>query len=251
MNAPINTSTSSPTSANVNAPQLNTTQLLISVTTIEEAQIALENGADIIDLKEPSLGALGALPIETIQAIVAYVKSTKNAETKLTSATIGDLPMQPELLLAHVAQLATTGVDIIKIGFFQTDDYQPSLDALKSVAQAGTKLIAVFFAETTYPQGLIAAIKNAGFMGVMLDTAKKNGLTLLDYYSQEQRVAFAKTILGHELQLGLAGSLKLQHVAFIKELSPSYIGFRGGVCNDNQRNLALDAAKIKAVRKIV
>lgn len=247
MNAPI----SSAMSVNVNASQLNTTQLLISVTTIEEAQIALENGADIIDLKEPSLGALGALPIETIQAIVTYVKNTKNAEAKLTSATIGDLPMQPELLLAHVTQLATTGVDIIKIGFFQTDDYQLSLDALKSVAHAGTKLIAVFFAETTYPQDLITAIKHAGFMGVMLDTAKKNGLTLLDYYSREQRVAFAKKILGHELQLGLAGSLKLQHVALIKDLSPSYIGFRGGVCNDNQRNLALDAAKIKAVRKIV
>lgn len=169
MNAPI----SSAMSVNVNASQLNTTQLLISVTTIEEAQIALENGADIIDLKEPSLGALGALPIETIQAIVTYVKNTKNADAKLTSATIGDLPMQPELLLAHVTQLATTGVDIIKIGFFQTDDYQLSLDALKSVAHAGTKLIAVLFAETMYPQGLIAAIKYAGFMGVMLDTAKK------------------------------------------------------------------------------
>ena len=247
MNAPITTSMS----VNVNVSQLNTTQLLISVTTIEEAQIALENGADIIDLKEPSLGALGALPIETIQAIVAYVKSTKNADTKLTSATIGDLPMQPELLLAHVNKLATTGVDIIKIGFFQADDYQPCLDALKPVMQAGIRLIAVFFAETTYPEGLIAAIKNAGFIGVMLDTAKKNGLTLLDYYSQEQRIAFAKSVFKNNLQLGLAGSLKLQHVALIKEINPSYIGFRGGVCDDNQRNLALDSAKIKAVRKIV
>jgi len=247
MNAPI----IAPVSADINKPQLKLTQLLISVTTIKEAQIALENGADIIDLKEPSLGALGALPIETVQAVVAYVKNTKNAETKLTSATIGDLPMQPELLSAHVTQLATTGVDIIKIGFFQTNDYQPSLDALKSVAQAGTKLIAVFFAETTYPQGLIAAIKNAGFMGIMLDTAEKNGLTLLDYYSQEQRIAFAKTVLGYDLQLGLAGSLKLQHVALIKEMNPSYIGFRGGVCDADQRNLALDASKVKAVRKIV
>lgn len=247
MNAPINV----PASANVNVSQLKATQLLISVISIEEAQIALENGADIIDLKEPSLGALGALPIETIQAIVAYVKSTKNTGTRLISATIGDLPMQPELLLAHVTQLATTGVDIIKIGFFQTDDYQPCLDVLKPLAHAGTRLMAVFFAETTYPQGLIDAIKHAGFMGIMLDTAKKNGLTLLDYYSQEQRITFAKAVLVHDLQLGLAGSLKLQHVALIKEVNPSYIGFRGGVCDDDQRTLALDVAKIKAVRKIV
>ena len=247
MNAPITAAMS----ATVNTAQLKTTQLLISVTTIEEAQIALENGADIIDLKEPSLGALGALPIETIQAVVIYVKNTKDAGAKLTSATIGDLPMQPELLLAQVAKLAKTGVDIIKIGFFQADDYQPCLDALKPVTKAGIRLIAVFFAETIYPKDLVAAIKNAGFMGVMLDTAKKNGLTLLDYYSQEQRVAFAKTVFKNDLELGLAGSLKLQHVPIIKEINPSYIGFRGGVCDDNQRQLALDASKIKAVRKIV
>ncbi len=251
MNAPINSTVNASASTNANTAQLQATQLLISVTTIEEAQMALENGADIIDLKEPSMGALGALPIETIQAIVAYVKNTKNTDTKLTSATIGDLPMEPELLIAHLTQLATTGVDIIKIGFFQTDDYQACLDALKPLAQKGIRLMAVFFAETTYPQGLISAIQHAGFMGIMLDTAKKDGLTLLDYYSQEQRMVFAKTVLGHSLQLGLAGSLKLQHMSLIKELSPSYIGFRGGVCNDNQRNLALDAAKIKAVRKIV
>lgn len=247
MNAPM----TAPATANANKTQLKSTQLLISVTTIEEARIALENGADIIDLKEPSLGALGALPIETIQAVVAYVKSTKDAEAKLTSATIGDLPMQPELLLTHVTQLATTGVDIVKIGFFPAVDYQPCLDALKPVTQAGIRLMAVFFAETTYPQGLIAAIKHAGFIGIMLDTAKKNGLTLLDYYSQEQRVAFAKRVIKSNLQLGLAGSLRLNHVALIKEMNPSYIGFRGGVCDDNQRNLALNSAKIKAVRKTV
>jgi uncharacterized protein (UPF0264 family) len=242
MNAPINASL---------IANINRTQLLISVTTIEEAKIALESGADIIDLKEPRLGALGALPIETVQAIVTYVKNMKNADTKLTSATIGDLPMQPELLLTHVARLATTGVDIIKIGFFHMDDYQLCLDALKSLTQTGQRLMAVFFAEITYPQSLIAAIKHAGFIGVMLDTSKKNGLTLLDYYSQEQRMVFAKTVLGHDLQLGLAGSLKLQHVALIKEVNPHYIGFRGGVCENNQRELALDAEKIKAVSKVM
>jgi (5-formylfuran-3-yl)methyl phosphate synthase len=240
MNAPINV----PVLANVNTPQL-----LISVTSIEETQIALENGADIIDLKEPSLGALGALPIEKIQAIVTFVKATKNSDNKLTSATIGDLPMQPELLLSHVTALALTGVDIIKIGFFETDDYQTCLNALESATQAGLKLIAVLFAEVTYPENLVEAIKYAGFIGVMLDTANKNGLTLLDYYTTEKRNNFARNIFKHNLKLGLAGSLRLEHVAIIKEINPSYIGFRGGVCVGNQRSSVLDPEKIKAVRK--
>ena len=153
--------------------KINKAKLLISVTSIEEAQIALENGADIIDLKEPSAGALGALPMDRIQSIVEFVKSTNNVGAKLTSATIGDLPMKPELLLSQITKLTLTGVDFIKIGFFETDDYQECLDALRPLVQSGTNLIAVFFAETTYPQYLVSAIKNAGFLGIMLDTAKK------------------------------------------------------------------------------
>ena len=54
------------------------TQLLISVTSIEEASFALENGADIIDLKDPSAGALGALPIDEIKLIVSFVHNKKD-----------------------------------------------------------------------------------------------------------------------------------------------------------------------------
>ena len=227
------------------------TQLLISVTSIEEASFALENGADIIDLKDPSTGALGALPIDQIKLIVSFVHNKKGVSKKITSATIGDLPMQPKLLLEHVLNLTATDVDIIKIGFFETDQYQLCLDALATLTQGGTKLVAVLFAENSYPEHLIESIKAAGFMGVMMDTAKKNGLTLLDYYSLQQRMAFAQKVLSCHLQFGLAGSLKLEHVAMIKALNPTYIGFRGGVCNNHQRESSLDVSKIQAIRKII
>ena len=227
------------------------TQLLISVTSIEEANFALENGADIIDLKDPSAGALGALPIDQIKLIVSFVHNKKGVSKKITSATIGDLPMQPKLLLEHVLNLTATDVDIIKIGFFETDQYQLCLGALATLTQGGTKLVAVLFAENSYPEHLIESIKAAGFMGVMLDTAKKNGLTLLDYYSVQQRMAFAQKVLSCHLQFGLAGSLKLEHVAMIKALNPTYIGFRGGICNNHQRESSLDVSKIQAIRKTI
>ncbi|MSP85846.1 MAG: hypothetical protein EXR38_02150 [Methylotenera sp.] len=232
-------------------PIVNSTQLLISVTSIEEAQIALAHGADIIDLKNPSAGALGALPVEQIKAIISFVRNNKGLSKKITSATIGDLPMHPQLLRQHVVNMAATGVDIIKIGFFECDNYQACLEALATLTQAGTKLMAVLFAETSYPENLIASIKAAGFMGVMLDTAQKNGLTLLDYYSETQRRALAQKVLNCHLRFGLAGSLKQEHVAMIKALNPSYIGFRGGVCNNHQRELHLDAEKIKAIRQLL
>ena len=218
------------------------TQILISVTSIADAQLALDNGADIIDLKDPSAGALGALPLPLIQEIVSHVNGRK-----LVSATIGDLIMQPDLILQSVALLAATKVDYIKIGFFETVDFQPCLDALQTVTQNGVKLIAVLFAEYKYPEGLLDLIKKVGFIGVMLDTATKNGRTFLDHYSVKERENFARKVLALDLTFGLAGSLKLEHIAIVKALNPTYIGFRGGVCNNNQRQLAIDAEKIRAI----
>lgn len=218
------------------------TQILISVTSIAEAQLALDNGADIIDLKDPSAGALGALPLPLIQEIVSHVNGQK-----LVSATIGDLIMQPDLILQRVELLVVTKVDYIKIGFFDTVDFQPCLDALQAVTQNGVKLIAVLFAEYRYPESLLDLIKKAGFIGVMLDTATKNGRTFLDHYSVKEREEFARKVIALDLTFGLAGSLKLEHIAIVKALNPTYIGFRGGVCNNNQRKLAIDAEKIRAI----
>jgi len=227
------------------------TQLLISVTNVAEAQIALAHGADFIDLKDPSKGALGALPLITIHEVVAYVNNQNQYGKRLTSATIGDLPMQPELILEHVVALAKTKVDIIKIGFFEATDYQSCLDVLKTITQNGVKLIAVLFAEYQYPASLINAIKAAGFYGVMLDTAHKNGATFLDYFSENAMQAFAEHVNIQGLLFGLAGSLTLQHVAVAKKINPTYMGFRGGVCAENQRNLSLSSEKIKAIRKLM
>jgi len=231
-------------------------QLLISVTSIKEAQIALEYGADIIDLKDPELGALGALPIALISEIVAFVNQNGALKRKLTSATIGDLPMEPELLLRHVWALSQTKADIIKIGFFRVSnsgltEYQVCLDVLKSIARSGVKLVAVLFVEYIYPAGLISAIKNAGFYGVMLDTTDKNGATFLDYFTTDEIQEIAKNVQVQGLFFGLAGSLNLKHVEVVKAIAPDYMGFRGGVCINHQRKSRLDPEKIREIRELI
>jgi uncharacterized protein (UPF0264 family) len=231
-------------------------QLLISVTSIKEAQVALECGADIIDLKDPEQGALGALPLARISEIVTFINEKSGLESIAISATIGDLPMDPDLLLRHVLALSQTRVDIIKIGFFrhhdsELTDSQSCLDALMSIASSGVKLVAVLFVEDAYPASLVTAIKNAGFYGVMLDTADKNSTTFLDYFTADEVKAIAKNVQAHGLLFGLAGSLNLQHVRLLGEIAPDYIGFRGGVCINHQRKSKLDPEKIRAIRKAI
>ena len=66
-------------------------KLLVSVRSVEEALLVAGAGADFIDLKEPSAGALGGLPLATIRAIVAALH--RGAGALPVSATIGDVPM--------------------------------------------------------------------------------------------------------------------------------------------------------------
>ena len=192
-------------------------QLLISVTSVEEAKLALIHGADIIDLKDPASGALGALPLPIIQAVLALVDGKKPV-----SATIGDLAMEPGLIIPAVNALAAHKVDFIKIGFFPNDDYQAVLKNLQPIAVSGVNLIAVLFAEYQYVADLMAVLKRCGFIGVMLDTAQKNGLSLFDNYTHKQCTDFAQQARRYDLSFGLAGSLKLEHIAQAKSKPKRY-----------------------------
>jgi uncharacterized protein (UPF0264 family) len=231
------------------------TQLLVSVTNVKEAYLALTHGADLIDLKDPASGALGALPDVVIKEVTAFVHAVSPRDTQrdaiLVSATIGDLPMQADLIASRVSALAKTGVDIVKIGFFAAPDYAACLAALRPMTVGGKKIIAVLFAEYTYPVELLAQIKSAGFYGVMIDTAHKNGKTVLDYYTETQLYDFASLALSNDLFYGLAGSLHIQHVAKVLAFSPDFIGFRGGVSEGDQRERSLVSDKIEAIRKLL
>ena len=119
------------------------TGMLASVNCVAEALLVLEAGVDIIDLKQPALGALGALDIIVVQEIVTEVN-----QRCPVSATIGDLPMQPQVVFNAVKAMAETGVDYVKIGFFPGGDWQGTLDQLSLLSDQGYRLIAVLFADT-------------------------------------------------------------------------------------------------------
>lgn len=215
------------------------TSLLISVINEDEAQIALDFGADIIDLKNPSAGALGALPLAMIQTIISKVNGQKKV-----SATIGDIPMDAALICERIECFKRLKLDYIKIGFFETQDYASILSTLAHYAKEGVQLIAVLFAEYDYPHGLIQQLQAANFIGVMMDTAHKNGQSLFSHYSIESAGTFVKEVQSNNMLAGIAGSLTIEHIAAIKTIAPNYVGFRGGACDENKRMLGLNKAKV-------
>ncbi len=218
------------------------TGMLASVNSLEEARLILNTKVDIIDLKQPEQGALGALSTAAVASIVNEVNGQK-----AVSATVGDLPMQADLVFNAVKAMSETGVDYIKIGFFPGGDWTGTVSRLTELTQQGDQLIAVLFADTTPDLSIIKLLKQAGFSGVMLDTMDKSKGALSDLMSYSDIKAFVSHAKSAQLLCGLAGSLKQQHISELLKLDADYLGFRGALCQKHDRTAELDIASIKAI----
>ncbi len=220
------------------------TGMLASVMNKEEALAVLKVGVDIIDLKQPSKGALGALEITEVAEIVRAIKG----QTRI-SATIGDLPMEPERVFNAIKKMAKTQVDYIKIGIFPNGDRQATLHKLSELKSLKLSLIAVLFADALPNLDIIQVLKQVGFTGVMLDTLDKKQGSLVDIMSFQQIHAFVNEAQKQTLLSGLAGSLKKSDIQMLMTLKPDYLGFRGALCFQENRvsSLTYDAVvRVKA-----
>lgn len=221
-------------------------RLLASVTSEAEACLAAAGGADIIDCKDPASGALGALPAST----VARIRACAPAHIPV-SATIGDRPAEPRSVTEAARAMAATGCDIVKIGLF------PGGDARATIAHAGreltseTSLVAVLLADAPLDLALVSALGEAGFVGVMLDTATKDGRTLLDHCGPAVLRAFVAEARAAGLFAGLAGSLRVTQIAGLLALEPDVLGFRGALCCASDRKASLDASAVSDVRRAI
>ncbi len=231
------------------------TQLLISVKNAQEAMLALAAGVDIIDLKDPNIGALGALDLAETKEIIdlvngrMFVSATQVSATQV-SATIGEQHSNVSELVADIQARADIGVDIIKISIadlFQASDFYSEITKL---TKNGIKIVAVFFADKAINLNCLPILKNAGFYGAMLDTKNKQ-CHLLQVQHQQALHLFTQRCHQTQLTSGLAGSLQPQHIDLLLELNATYIGFRGGVCDDSQRKSALNGAKLNDVQNML
>lgn len=222
------------------------TGMLASVTSVDEAIIALQASVDIIDLKQPSAGALGALHVDLVREIVRAIDGRCPV-----SATIGDLPMQPEPVLNAVKAMAETGVDYIKIGFFSGGEHLATVEKLTALTQQKLKLIAVLFADGEIDFALIDVLKNAGFKGVMLDTMYKKNGSLMQVMGDAEVARFVRSAKNRQLICGLAGSLRLQDIPALMAYEPDYLGFRGALCLQHNRTSKLSRHAIAEVRKAI
>src|SRR5690606_36202449 len=121
--------------------------------------------------------------------------------------------MRTDILIAEISDMASTFVDYVKIGIFDEPDLSRCIEQLESTIKAiHTPVIAVMFADQLPAQTMVPKLAKAGFAGVMLDTATKNGQGLLDHLSIETLKRFVFEAKSAMLLCGLAGALKIENI---------------------------------------
>ena len=69
----------------------------------------------------------------------------------------------------------------------------------------------------------------------MLDTAIKDGKTLLNFLSSKQLAEFVNSSHEFGLEAALAGSLRKQDLPLVYSLKADIVGARGAACTNNDR----------------
>jgi dihydroneopterin aldolase len=196
------------------------TRLLASVSTPEEADIALAGGADVIDLK-------AATP-DIARAVVAAVGGCR--------AVCAGNPLAP-LDPAEIRELAATGIDYLRIGMV------PGVDAHALIRELppGAKKIAVFAADA--PPDL-SQLVDSGFAGAIIDTAPASLLSKIDI---AHLLGFVEVCHSLGLLAGLAGALETPDIPRLLVLTPDLLGFDTALRNPG----GLDPARLRAVRALI
>jgi FolB domain-containing protein len=220
------------------------TLMLASVTSRAEAEIALAQGADIIDCKEPARGALGALPLDTVADIVAAAGGRRPV------SAVVELPHDISHARRAFEDAIETGVDYVKFALPATPDAAEIIATLSPLATR-VRLVAVLFADLGPDFDHLPTLARAGFYGVMLDTAHKSKGRLIDCMNVAALTDFVKQCRALGLVVGLAGALEAPDVPRLLVTGADVLGFRGALCAKGDRRNALSISATALIRDLI
>ena len=230
-------------------------RLLVSVRSADEARVARESGADIIDAKEPSAGPLGPVAPAVLGAILRVL--TPDVPV---GVAMGDLH-DPGTLRAAVSRLAPVprlAPLFIKVGFAGVGSPARIVEMLRQAVAATAALpapasvIAAAYADhdrcgSAAPDAISDAAVAAGAGGVLIDTWEKDGRTLLDRVAVPELGGWVVRMRSAGMLTALAGSLGPDAIAVVAEADPDVVGVRGAVCSGG-RGGTLDPSRLRLVR---
>jgi (5-formylfuran-3-yl)methyl phosphate synthase len=228
-------------------------RLLVSVVDADEACVAVEAGADIVDVKNPAEGSLGAPG----PGVIGRVREVVPAERPV-SAAIGDLPNLPGTAALAALGAARSGAAYVKVGLWGTsvtDEAVAVLRAVRDAVEGGAAVIAAAYADAERvpgrplpPGDVVEAARRAGVGGCLLDTAIKDGRGLFEWLSPQALEELVSEGHAAGLEMALAGALRAEDMAVVRATGADIAGVRSAACRDGRRSAPLDVERIGRLR---
>lgn len=226
-------------------------RLLVSVRERSELLVALASGVDIIDLKEPRLGALSPVEPgfwrESVNICNEFdpgcVPVRGNSGWPRSRPALSAALGEPDEADAIADQLPPT-FQFAKVGPSGCD----SVDKLRRVwhrtrnqLHDDIELVAVSYADHARahciaPEQVFKAASEFGLQTCLIDTFVKDGQSTLDLLGLDGVRRISEISRHHQLRWTLAGSVRVGVVANLRSagLSPDCIGVRGDVCREGR-----------------
>jgi (5-formylfuran-3-yl)methyl phosphate synthase len=227
-------------------------RLLVSAGNAADAAAALAGGADIVDAKDPSAGALGAVTIDVLREILSMVDGARPV-----SAALGDA-RDVMALERRVRARAVEGVAFVKIGFAGITDAARVTDLIASAVGAASahacEVVAVGYADSERVGGigcdaLFDAATRGGAVGVLIDTADKAGPGLLQLSPPAALRRYVSAAHDRGLSIAMAGRLSSADLAGVRDVGADIAGVRGAACRAG-RTSAISEARVRVLAQI-
>lgn len=233
-------------------------RLLVSVRNAEEARAALAGGAEIVDAKDPSRGALGAVELGVLHEIVSAVNGMRPV-----SAALGDAG-DAEMLAARARAAGEAGATFVKVGFADVRDLEAVRARLSRVmagalqAAVPCAVVAVAYADwldvgAAAPSTVVAAAAAEGAMGVLVDTVRKDGAGLFRCLGRAALEALVRDARSRSLLVALAGRITVEDLVFAYEAGAEVVGVRGAACDHGREGRVREGRvrELMAVRDVL
>ena len=234
------------------------TRLLVSVRDAAEARVAVEEGVDLIDLKEPSYGSLGCVTPTAAQEVAALL----DGQTPLSMA-LGELvdyfppPAEATMTPLAVTHGLPSGLGFVKLGLARCANW----DWAKCWRELGQRLprgvgrVYVVYADAALADApamtdVVEEAAKADARAVLVDTYTKDGRGLFDFWTGETLRRFTADVRRREMLAVVGGGLTTATIPQAAECGADYIAVRGAAC-EGPRTGTVSAARIREVRKLL
>jgi uncharacterized protein (UPF0264 family) len=241
------------------------TKLLVSVRSAEEAEATVANGADLIDVKEPSRGSLGRADDTVLAAVIRSVAGRRPVSTALGELRDGRVnrarsASEEEAFILACAAGSDTPLAFVKWGLagcHPHHDWRGDLEMLTAeMSRNGPMVVPVAYADWELAQAppIWEVVDFAGRRpgGVLLiDTSDKTvGRTLLDWLPRKELAALCQRCRSLSLRIAIAGSLGFAEISQLADLQPDWFAVRGAVCTAG-RSSPISAAKVYRLARLL